>query len=550
MKPTLRHYFNASFPVIFVDTSDVEGAIEECRRITKEIADSGVRRGSNGEPLNQWFGTWTWTKYLIIDSINPVLDIDGKSLTEVRHKLLFEQALEFIRDATEPHTIVFQNIRGMFSQMKTVQLLIDAADSARQHFCHIVFAGHYFELPIELQNIVQLYEMPLPDRNELIDLCYDRILLPNIEQASSFKLPDRWEMLDDASLKKSVIELNKDYLMNAARAASGLDPIGAENAFALSITMAGRLDPDVITEQKRQIVRKSDVLEFIPLEETMESVGGFDYYQEWLKRRAGSFTDEAKEFGVTPPKGVLFVGPPGTGKSLCAKATAAALQIPLLRFDMSRVFGSLVGQSESRMRNALKVAEAIAPCCLWLDELEKGISGSKGGEHDSGVSARVLGQFLQWRAETKADIFVCCTSNNIHAVPPEFYRPGRIDAIFYVGNPDLKGRIEILAIHLKKRGRGLDNINLVAVANATDGFTGAEIELVVVESIFTAFSQGKIPLTTELLIEAARNIVPQSKRNKEEMRELEEWAKDRAIPVAKPIAQNKVKTVGRQLSAM
>jgi AAA+ superfamily predicted ATPase len=549
MKPTLRHYFNASFPVIFIDTLDVDGAVTECNKITKDIADSGTRRGSDGSLLNQWFGTWTWTRYLVIDSINPVIDVDGKSLTEVNHKLLFEQALEFIRDATEPHTVIFQNIRGMFQQMKTVQLLIDAADAARQHFCHIVFAGHYFELPVELQNIVQLYEMPLPDKNGLVDLCYDRILLPNIEQASSFELPDKWEVLDDDALKQGILNLNKEYLTNAARAASGLDPVGAENAFALSITMAGGLDPDVITEQKRQIVRKSDVLEFIPLEETMDSVGGFDHYQEWLRRRSGSFTDDAKEFGVTPPKGVLFVGPPGTGKSLCAKATASALQIPLLRFDMSRVFGSLVGQSESRMRGALKVAEAIAPCCLWLDELEKSISGSKGGEHDSGVSARVLGQFLQWRAETKADIFVCCTSNNIHAVPPEFYRPGRIDAIFYVGNPDLKGRIEILAIHLRKRGRDLDGLNLITVANATEGFTGAEIELVVVEAIFTAFSDGRVPLTTELLVDAARNIVPQSKRNKEEMRELEDWAKDRAVPVAKQTTQTKVKT-GRQLTAM
>jgi len=550
MKPSLRDYFNASFPAIFIDTLDVEAATAECRSIISDIAKSRVRRNPDGGAMRHWFGTWTWTKLLTVDQIDPVINADGVSLTEVSHKLLFEQALEYIRDATEPHTIVFQNIRGMFQQMRTVQLLIDAAESARQHFCHIIFAGHFFELPVELQNIVQVYEMPLPDKRELVNICYDRILLPNIEHATSFSLPTKWETLGDVELKAEVIELNESYLMNAARAASGLDPMGAENAFALSITMSGRLDPDIVTEQKRQIVKKSDVLEFIPLEETMEAVGGFDHYQDWLKRRAGSFSDDAKEFGVTPPKGVLFVGPPGTGKSLCAKATAAALQIPLLRFDMSRVFGSLVGQSESRMRSALKVAEAIAPCCLWLDELEKGISGAKTSEHDSGVSARVLGQFLQWRAETKSEIFLCCTSNNIHAVPPEFYRPGRIDAIFYVPTPDLKGRIEILAIHLKKRGRDPSKIDMLGVGKATEGFTGAEIELTIVEAIFAAYSNGRQPITSELLIDAAQNIVPQSKRNKEEMTELEEWAKDRAIPVSKQTVQVVKQKAVRPLSVM
>jgi SpoVK/Ycf46/Vps4 family AAA+-type ATPase len=308
--------------------------------------------------------------------------------------------------------------------------------------------------------------------------------------------------------------------------------------------MANKLDYDIITEQKRLLVKKSDVLEFIPLKETMSDVGGFDNYQQWLSKRAGAFTDDAKEFGVTPPRGILLVGVPGGGKSLCAKSTASSLKIPLIRFDLSKVFGSLVGQSESRMRGALKVAEAVAPCVLWLDEVEKALSGSSSGDHDTGVSARVLGQFLEWRAETTAEVFVCCTSNNIHGIPPEFYRPGRIDAIFYAGNPDLKGRIEILEIHLRKRGRSAKeapNINYVEVAKATEGYTGAEIELAVIEAIFTAYNEGKRDLTTDLLLDAVKCIVPQSRRNKEDMVELEQWAKDRAIPVAKPAPEKQIR---------
>ena len=549
MKPTLKDYFEASFPVLFLDTLDTEGVTRECKRIIKEIDDSGSRCLIDNTPVKTWFGSWTWTKYLQLDTLNPVLNPEGVSLTEVNHKLLFEQTLEFIRDSTDSMVVIFHHVRGMFTQMKTVQLLIDAAEAARKKFSTIIFVGHYFDLPPELLNVVQYVEVPLPDKKELINLCVDRIILPNID-LNQVALPDSWESLSTKVLRKEIIDLNEKTLTDAARAASGLDPVGAENAFALSLTMANKLDYDIITEQKRLLVKKSDVLEFIPLKETMSDVGGFDNYQQWLSKRAGAFTDDAKDFGVTPPRGILLVGVPGGGKSLCAKSTASALKIPLIRFDLSKVFGSLVGQSEGRMRNALKVAEAIAPCVLWLDEVEKALSGSKSGDHDSGVSSRVLGQFLEWRAETTAEIFVCCTSNNIHGIPPEFYRPGRIDAIFYAGNPDLKGRIEILEIHLRKRGRSAKdgtNINYLEIAKATEGFTGAEIELAVIEAIFTAYNDGKKELTTGLLLDAVKSIVPQSRRNKEDMLELEAWARDRAIPVAKP-TKEKITTAPRPLA--
>ena len=544
MKPTLRDYFEASFPVIFIDTLDVEGATKQCRQTLQEIAASNNRCLSDGTPVRTYLGSWTWTKYLTLDLLEPVMSPAGESMTVASHKLLFEQALEFIRDSEDSMVVVFHHIRNMFTQMKTVQLLIDTAEAARRKFSAVIFVGQYFDLPPELNNIVQYYEFPLPNKQELIDICVDRIVLPNIDM-QAVTLPAQWEAMSLPTLRKEVIELNKESLTDAARAATGLDPVGAENAFALSLTMANKLDSDIITEQKRLLVKKSDVLEFIPVEDTMDNVGGFDNYQQWLSKRANAFTDDARLFGVTPPKGILLVGVPGGGKSLCARSTASALKIPLLRFDLSRVFASLVGQSEGRMRAALKVAEAVAPCVLWLEEVEKALSGSK-GDHDSGVSARVLGQFLEWRAETKAEVFVCCTSNNIHGVPPEFYRPGRIDAIFYVGTPDLKGRIEILAIHLRKRGRGADkapNIHYLEVAKHMEGFTGAEIELAVIEAIFTAYSNGKQDVTDELLIEAAKGIVPQSRRNKEEMMELEAWAKDRAIPVAKPEALKTLKAV-------
>ena len=521
MKPSLRDLLNANFPVISINTTDTTGAETVVRRVLEEIAE---RR----QPL---FGRWTFTRFLEYDRLIPAIDVEGVSLTHIQKKLLFNQALEFIRDYEEPLVILFYHCRGMLNQMQAVQLLIDTAEACKTKFSTVIFIGNGFEIPVELASIVQVFDMALPTKAELIDIALENIVVPNlgVMNLSSPNNPDRYSIAD---LKEKILEMNQDMLNEVGRAAMGLDPIAAENAFALSGVMTKSLDPDIVREQKRQMVRRSDVLEFLPLEESMDNVGGYDNYIEWLNRRVGAYSDEAKSFGVTAPKGVLFVGPSGNGKSLCAKATAATLKLPLLRFDMSKVFASLVGQSESRMANALKVAEAIAPCCLWLDELEKGISGSRTGDHDSGVTARVVGQFLQWRAETTAEVFVCCTSNNIHAIPPEFYRPGRIDAIFYTGMPDTKSRIEILAIHLRKRMRNPSTIALMDVAIATDEFTGAEIELVVVEGIFTAYGQGKIELTTEMLVEAARRIVPQSRRNKEEMQELENWSKDRAIPVS------------------
>jgi len=551
IQPSIKDLILAAYPCLFLETLDAEGAEVKIREALREIRDEKSRVDENGNAITTQVGVWSLTSGLLIGGIDQTLPKDLKPSAKN-----FPQVLEFLKNSTESYVIVCHNIREMFKQMLHVQLLIDAAMAARSKYSTIIFVGQGFDWPPELQNIVQYCDFPLPTRSELIDLCLDKLVLPNAHQFEDLNIPKLKEIKGStraeriATARKQVRESNFEILDAAAKSACGLDPLSAENAFALSVTMTGRIDANIIQEQKRQAIRQSDVLEFIPIEDTMDHVGGFGEYKTWLKRRSKAFTDEAAAFGVSPPKGTLFCGFPGTGKSLAAKASASVLGLPLLRFDMSKVFGSLVGQSEHRMRNALRVTEAIAPCVLWIDELEKGIAGSRSSaDTDSGVSSRVVGQFLSWRQETKAGVFLVCTCNNVLAIPPEFYRPGRIDAIFATGLPDAGERVEILAIHLRRRKKSLDDVDLLKVADRMQGFTGAEIEETVKDAIFRAFDKGKAPVDTELLMEAAEDVVTQAQQNKEELEAIEQWANERARRVSSGVAveAKKARKIARKL---
>jgi AAA+ superfamily predicted ATPase len=460
-----------------------------------------------------------------------------------------------IKSTDESMVVVFHNTRGLLNQMQNVQLLIDSAMAARERYSAIIMVGCRYDLPPELESVVHFFDFPLPSRQDLIELCVDKIVLPNylsLTENPDFRFPNLETDSHPAEsraqyFRRKTIELNHNSLEGAAKAATGLNPLAAENAFALSITMSGKLDPTTIQDQKRQVIKQSETLEFFSTEETMDSVGGFGVLKDWINKRNRAYSDDALSFGVTPPKGILLVGLSGSGKSLVAKSVASSLGIPLIRFDVSKVFHHLVGSSETKMSNALRIIEAISPVTLWLDELEKSLAGSNAERSsDSGVASRVLGQFLQWRQETKAHAFVCATCNNIRAIPVEFYRPGRIDAIFYSGNPNILEREEILAIHLRKRNRDPETVDLKRLASVSEGYNGAEIELAVIEAIFTAYNLDKSNVTTQMLEEAFSGIVSQAIRNKEQMDELETWASGRAINVSHKIPEGER---GRKISS-
>lgn len=316
-----------------------------------------------------------------------------------------------------------------------------------------------------------------------------------------------------------------------ADAALGLTVAEAENAMALAAIETRTLDPGIVAREKMQAIRKSGLLEIWDNLGTLDEVGGLQNLKRWLKQRQRAFTPEAVAYQLPTPKGVLIVGLPGTGKSLIAKACAATWDRPLLRLDAGRIFGGLVGESERNLREIIRLAEAVSPVCLLIDEIEKAFSSGADGSSDGGTSARVFGALLTWMEEKTAPVFVVATANEVSALPPELLRKGRFDELWWSDLPDSVSRQEILKIHLKKRGRDPKKFDLQAISKKTMNFSGAELESVVVSALFDAFDEG-VDITTAHLIEAAKNTRTLAETAKEKITRLREWAKDRTRSAA------------------
>ena len=292
----------------------------------------------------------------------------------------------------------------------------------------------------------------------------------------------------------------------------------------------------LILDEKRQVIRKSGLLEYYPVQEGLRQIGGLDYLKYWLGRRAPAFSEAARRFGLPEPKGLLLLGVQGCGKSLTAKAVAAQWHLPLLRLDVGRIFSGLVGSSEENLRKAIRVAESVAPAVLWIDEIEKGLSGiASSGMTDSGVTARVFGTLLTWLQEKTAPVFVIATANRIEALPPELLRKGRFDEIFFVDLPTPEERQEIFDIHLRRRGRDPARFDLSELTRLSPGFSGAEIEQAVVEGLYHAFADGK-ELEQAHLVGAISETMPLATTMKEEIARLREWARTRTRP-ASPVPE-------------
>lgn len=316
--------------------------------------------------------------------------------------------------------------------------------------------------------------------------------------------------------------------------ALGLTVMEARLAFAKAIIQNFKLTEEeipLIISEKEQIIKKSGLLEYFHPKEYLTSIGGLDQLKEWICKRGNAYTDEAREFGLNTPRGVLLLGVPGCGKSLTAKAIANEWKFPLLRFDLGKVYGGIVGESERNIRYALDVAKTISPCVLWIDEIEKGLSGSKSSDRtDGGTSARVFGTFLTWMQEKKEPVFVVATANDISALPPELLRKGRFDEIFFVDLPSAKERENIFNIHLnnKHRDAGKLKLNMKELVNKTVGFSGAEIEEVVNEALFSAFANKQTDLEMSNLIECINGTAPLSRTMAETITNLRKWADKRA----------------------
>jgi ATP-dependent 26S proteasome regulatory subunit len=374
------------------------------------------------------------------------------------------------------------------------------------HQKHIILCQPFPLIPKELEKEMQLMELRLPEADDL------KTVMENV--AKSFQLPT---------------DLPCDTLLDAAL---GLTIMEAKTAFAKAAAQNNQLTNDeveFIVAEKEQVIKKSGFLEYFHPDKDLKDVGGLEVLKEWLKKRGRAFTKHAREFHLESPRGVLLLGIPGTGKSLTAKAIASAWQFPLLKLDMGKIFGGIVGQSESNIRNALQIAEAMAPCVLWIDEIEKGMAGlESSGATDGGTTSRVMSTFLTWLQEKTRPVFVVATANRIGQLPPELLRKGRIDEIFFVDLPSAAARREIFEIHLKRKQREPDQFQIDELLENSNGFSGAEIEEAIKDALFTAFDEG-IDLTTRHILKALRSTTPLARTRSEEISQMRAWAKSRAV---------------------
>jgi len=346
-----------------------------------------------------------------------------------------------------------------------------------------------------------------------------------------------YQLPDEDALKKIVeeicssagIEIPMD-IYTVISALSGLSTAEASNALALSFAEKGKIDTQILFREKVLAVKKSGLLEIIETDKVgLDGIGGLQNIKNWIRIRSRGFSREAKEYGLNFPKGILITGVPGTGKSLASKAVGRILGFPTLRMDMGAMFNSLVGESERTIRNALALADAMAPCVVWIDEIDKGLSGSSGsGSSDSGVSRRVFGTIVSWMQERDRPVFLVATANDVTALPSEFLRKGRWDEMFAVDIPTLEERMQIAQIHLQKRNRTWDATHITLIAEATDGFTGAEIEAVIVDAMYSAFDEDR-EVTIEDVLVSARKTIPLSVTAKEKIDDIRKWAKGRAV---------------------
>lgn len=424
------------------------------------------------------------------------------------------EALAVVHEAPDRSVFLLKDFHPYMKDYRVIRLLRDLAVRLRGRSQTLILMGPTLSLPPDLEKDISVVDFPLPEAAE-IEATVDKVIAA---------------VKDNPNIDVTMEPLQREQLVKSAQGLT-LDEI--ESVFARSLVEHKRFDLDSVLEEKQQIIRKSGLLEYYAPDSNLKDVGGLDLLKAWLHRREKSFTDDARKFGIPAPKGILLLGVQGCGKSLTAKAVGAQWNLPILKLDVGRIFGSLVGQSEENIRKAIKVAESVAPCILWADELEKGFAGMSGsGVSDSGTTARVFSTFLTWMQDKTAPVFLIATANDVTALPPEMLRKGRFDEIFFVDLPDEDEREQIISIHLAKRHRELAAFKLKALAKAMDGFSGAEIEQVIIGALYIAYDAGR-ELQQKDIIAEAKSIVPLSVMMREDIDELRTWAELRARPASK-----------------
>ena len=476
LKEQLIKYVDAGYPIIFINS------FEEIK------TDAIIKEVMGGREGLEWNGAKGFVDFRTKQPL-----IKGKNLVETLRLLDSDNELD-------RKFLVLKDAIGFLEEQEVTALLKDIALQISQGLdTVIVIVSSIVKIPKELEKFITIVELEYPTQDEI------KKQIGRFSEEQDSPISD--SLLEEMSISfKGLTEFEIESLLATALAQNG---------------MFTRQDLNLIFEQKQQMIMKSGILEMIPLKERPDDIGGLESLKTWLRRKAKVYKsiNKAMDFGVDMPKGVLIAGVPGCGKSLAAKVTAQLFEVPLLRLDMGKIMGKYVGESEENMRKAISLAEAISPCVLWIDELEKAFAGIDGS--GSEVTVRVFGTFLTWMQEKTSPAFVIATANDITKLPPELMRKGRFDEIFYVGLPNRKERKKIFEIHIAKRRKSdLSNIDLDMLVSKTEGYSGADIEGVVKDAVENTFADDKTSLSTDYIISSINNTHSLSEIMKESLNKL------------------------------
>ena len=487
-------YIRAGYPIVTIVSSEEDRA--------RELIDEMLRQEEMTKCPRKLF-VWSISRGLVDAQNRPASKEDTHTP---------ERALAFVADYDEEAVFLFKDFHPYLKDTSPgaallIRQLRDLVPELKGSQRALLWLSPVLQIPPELQKDVTVVDLPLPSESE-----YRQVVAQAVTQARANPTV--------------IVDMDEDATDAIVKACQGLTRSEAENALYKAVVSRHGLngqDVKSILDEKEQIIRKSGILEYTAAVEDFNGIGGLGQLKLWLAQRNEGFSQKARDFGLPNPRGVMLVGVPGCGKSLCAKAVASEWRKPLLKFDLGRVFAGLVGESEERMRKALSVAENVAPCVLWIDEMEKGLAGI-GGVGDSGVATRVFGTLLTWMEEKTHPVFVVATANNIDQLPPELLRKGRMDEIFFVDLPTARDRAEILMIHLAKRQRTPADYDIPALVLATDGFSGAELEEVVIDALYEAYSSPGRSLNTGHMLNSARQIISLSRSRARDIEKLRQWA--------------------------
>ena len=491
----ISRYMDAGFPILYVNT------FEEIRETEEIIEAAGYR-----EVLE-----WSYASGLSLYKQGELQNEHKGELAKLPLDVVVEQLLMPEIYKLDGTTIILKDVHHYLEDAKTIALLKQMVNriNGNGDFT-IVFLSPVIVIPKELEKFITIVDIDYMKFEEI-----------------------RAEIVEFIKSNPNVPMVADSLLDELAMAFKGLTKFEIDNLLGLAVQDDGQLtkgDLRLVFEQKKQLIMKSGILEMVEVKETIDDIGGLENMKEWLKKKAKVIKNinKAEKFGVEKPKGVLIAGVPGCGKSLNAKAAASMFEVPLLRMDMGRLMGKYVGESEGNLRKAIALAEAIDPCVLWIDELEKAFAGIGKGQGGSEVTTRLFGNFLTWMQEKESTVFVVATANNITDLPPELMRKGRFDEIFFVDLPNKEERRRIFEIHIKKRRKDdLADIDLDKLVDKTEGYSGADIEGVVKDAIEDVFASDKDKVTTDDIVKMIGQTHSLSEIMKEPLEKMKKEYKDR-----------------------